>query len=245
MRSPSAPPVQPLERWRNYRARALVIYTESAMVSPLVEPATLTTGEKMDRTEFRPELKLAELIEGVVFVAPPVSRDHSDADVRIAGWLWHYASATRGCDSGHNASWEMLESMPQPELHLRIRPESGGQSCDGPRLFEGAPELAVEVCLTSTEVDFGTKLRLYRRAGVREYITIQLAPKRIVWRILRGNSYYALEPDPDGVFRSITFPGLWLDRDAFWRNDGARLLETVHAGLTSAEHQEFVTRLRR
>jgi Uma2 family endonuclease len=221
------------------------------MVSPLVEPATLTTGEKMDRTEFLrrwdalPELKLAELIEGVVFVASPVSRDHSDAGVRIGGWLWNYASVTPGCESGHNASWEMLRSMPQPDLHLRIRPESGGQSSDGPRFFEGAPELAVEICLSSTEVDFGPKLRLYRRAGVREYITIEFAPKRIVWRILRGNSYYALEPDADGVFRSITFPGLWLDRDAFWRKDGARLLATLQTGLTTAEHQEFVVRLRR
>jgi Uma2 family endonuclease len=221
------------------------------MVSPLVEPATLTTGEKMDRTEFLrrwdalPELKLAELIEGVVFVASPVSRDHSDADSTIGWLLKHYANATPNCDSGHNASWKMLESMPQPDLHLRIRPESGGQSSDGPRFFEGAPELAIEICLSSTEVDFGSKLRLYRRAGVREYITIEFAPKRIVWRILQGDSYYSLEPDADGVFRSITFPGLWLDRDAFWRNDGGRLLATLHAGLTSAEHQEFLARLRR
>ena len=86
------------------------------MVSPLVEPATLTTGEKMDRTEFLrrwdalPELKLAELIEGVVFVASPVSRDRSDAD-RALGWLLtHYAYATPGCESGHEAIWEMLGS---------------------------------------------------------------------------------------------------------------------------------------
>jgi len=221
------------------------------MVSPLVEPAALTTGEQMDRTEFLrrwdalPERKLAELIEGVVFVASPVGRDHSDADFTIEWLLKQYANATPGCEGGHNAPWEMLKSMPQPDLHLRIRPESGGQSSDGPRFFEGAPELAVEICLSSTEVDFGPKLRLYRRAGVQEYITIELAPTRIVWRILRGNSYYALEPDADGVFRSITFPGLWLDRDAFWRNDGARLLATLQTGLATAEHREFAARLRR
>jgi Uma2 family endonuclease len=179
------------------------------MVSRLVEPATLITGEKMDREEFLcrwealPELKLAELIEGVVFVASPVSRDHSDADITIAWWLMHYVLATPGCDAGHNATWDMLESLPQPDVHLRIRPDRGGQSSDGARFFEGAPELAVEICLTSTEVDFGPKLRLYQRAGVREYITIEILPKRIVWRVLRDNSYHALEPDADGVFRSI------------------------------------------
>jgi hypothetical protein len=30
----------------------------------------------------------------------------------------------------------------------------------------------------------------------------------MVWRILRGHAYYALDPDADGVLHSITFPGL-------------------------------------
>src|SRR5215831_8736405 len=219
------------------------------MVSPLVEPATLTTGDRMDRTEFLcrwdalPELKHAELIEGVVFVGSPVSRDHSDADTTIGWLLRHYAFATPGCEAGHNATWEMLGSMPQPDVHLRISPERGGRSSHGKRFFEGAPELAVEVCLTSTEVDFGPKLRLYQRAGVREYVTIELLSKRIVWRILRDKAYFALEPDADGIFRSITFPGLWLDRDAFWRDDSDRLMATLQTGLATTEHQEFTARL--
>jgi hypothetical protein len=146
------------------------------------------------RWEALPELKRAELIEGVVYVASPISIDHSDFDMRLALWLGYYASAAPGCDAGHNATWRMLESAPQPDLHLRLRPESGGQcsvSLDG-RYFAGVPELAVEICLTSTEVDFGPKLRLYQRAGVREYITVELFLKpRITWRVLRDNKYYA------------------------------------------------------
>src|SRR5262249_11399211 len=103
----------------------------------------------------------------------------------------------------------LFASTPSLAASLPMDPASS----KAPRSF------AVEACLISTEVDFGAKLRLYRRAGVREYVTVELTPTRIVWRILRGNSYYALEPDADGLFRSITFPGLWLDRDAFWRND--------------------------
>ncbi|MBV8846198.1 MAG: Uma2 family endonuclease [Bryobacterales bacterium] len=223
------------------------------MVSPLVEPATLTTGEKMDRTEFLcrwealPELKSAELIGGVVFVASPVSLHHGERDSTVIWWLRHYAIATPGCEVGNNTTWWMLEDAPQPDAHLRIRPEFGGQAsiASNPRYLAGAPELAVEVCLTSTEVDFGPKLQLYRRAGVREYITIELFAQRIIWRILRDRIYYALEADPDNVFRSITFPGLWLNRDAFWRNDGAGLLAALQAGLATPEHEEFVARLRR
>lgn len=221
------------------------------MAPQLIEPATLTTGEKMDRTEFLccwealPELKLAELIEGVVFVASPVSLDHGKWDSRIISWLDHYAIATPGCETGNNTAWWMLESAPQPDAHLRIRPERGGQSSLSPdaRYPTGAPELAVEICLPSTEVDFGFKLRLYLRAGVREYITVELFQKRIIWRVLRDGAYYELAPDADGIVRSIVFPGLWLNVDAFWRNDGARMLATLEAGIESPKHKEFVARL--
>ena len=221
------------------------------MVAQIIQPATLATGEQMDRTEFLrrwealPDLKSAELIEGVVYVPSPVSIDHGETDSTVIWWLRHYAAATPGCQVGNNTSWEMLGSMPQPDVHLRIRPESGGQSSVGEKFPIGAPELAVEICLTSTEVDFGPKLRLYQRAGVREYVTVERFPRRIVWRVLRGNDYYALEPDADNVFRSETFPGLWLDQDAFWRNDAARMLATLEAGLATPEHAEFASRLRR
>jgi Uma2 family endonuclease len=221
------------------------------MVSVLPESATLITGEKMSKAEFLcrwealPEIKLAELIEGVVFVPSPLSLNHGERDSRIIWWVAHYALSTPGCQVGNNTTWEMLESVPQPDVHLRIEPEYGGQSSVVGKYPVGSPELAVEVCLTSTEVDFGPKLRLYRGAGVREYITVELLAKRIVWRVLRDGVYQALVPDAGGVFRSLVFPGLWLDQEAFWRNDGARMLATLEAGLATPEHKEFAARLRR
>jgi Uma2 family endonuclease len=220
-------------------------------MATLIESAALATGDRMDKAEFLcrwealPELKRAELIEGVVFVPSPLSRNHGNADTTITGWIWLYTVATPGCEAGSNTTWEMLESVPQPDVHLRIDRERGGQSFVRGKYPVGAPELAVEICLTSTEVDFGPKLRLYRLAGVREYITIELLAKRIVWRVLRDGAYYALDPDPDGVLRSTVFPGLWLDQDAFWANDAARMLATLEAGLASEEHKEFAARLRR
>jgi Uma2 family endonuclease len=217
----------------------------------LIEPAALATGERMDKVEFLcrwealPELKRAELIEGVVLVPSPLSRNHGNADTTITGSIWLYTVATPGCEAGSNTTWEMLESVPQPDVHLRIDSERGGQSFVRGKYPVGAPELAVEICLTSTEVDFGPKLRLYRLAGVREYITVELLAKRIVWRVLRDGAYYALDPDPDGVLRSTVFPGLWLDQDAFWANDAARMLGTLEAGLASEEHKEFAARLGR
>jgi hypothetical protein len=106
------------------------------------------------------------------------------------------------------------------------------------------PELAVEICETSTEIDFGPKLALYQQSNVREYITVETLLPRIVWRVLRDGSYQVLPPDASGTYRSSVFPGLWLDESAYWRDDGVRLLEVLNAGLAAPEHQSFVESLK-
>jgi Uma2 family endonuclease len=221
------------------------------MLSPVVTPPGLVTGEQMSVDEFLrqweelPDLKNAELIDGVVYVPSPVSRKHGNLDMRIHWWLAQYAHATSGCEGGSNSTWLMLGSAPQPDAFLRILPAHGGQSRNEARYCAGAPEMAVEICLTSTEVDFGPKLRLYQRAGVREYITIEIFGKRIVWRMLENAVYVSQQVPPDGVLRSQVFPGLWLDVDAFWDDDSAKMLTALNTGLSSEDHQPFVERLSR
>jgi Uma2 family endonuclease len=220
------------------------------MFSPVVTATDLVTGEHMNvedflrRWEELPDLKNAELIDGVVHVPSPVSREHGSLDFLIHWWLAHYAQATPGCNGGSNSTWLMLDSAPQPDAYLRILPSHGGQSGDEKRFCTGAPELAVEICLTSTEVDFGPKRKLYQRAGVREYITIERLWKRIVWRALDENAVYVPQETPvDGIMRAQVFPGLWLDVAAFWADDGAKMLAALNAGLSSEDHRKFVDRL--
>jgi hypothetical protein len=124
---------------------------------PSVLSDTLITGERMDSAEFLrrwdalPDVNNAELIEGVVFVPSPVSLDHAELSALFIGWLIHYVAATPGCQCGNEGTWLMLDSVPQPDAFLRIRPEYGGQSRDQRRKQKvypaGAPELAVEICL--------------------------------------------------------------------------------------------------
>jgi len=220
------------------------------MLSPVLTATELVTGERMTVEEFLrcweelPELKNAELIDGVVHVSSPVSHEHGSADTLIHLWLAYYAQATPGCQAGNNSTWLMLDSAPQPDAYLRILPSHGGQSRVERRYDVGAPELAVEICLTSTEVDFGPKRKLYQKAGVREYITIELFWKRMVWRVLDENAVYVAQTlPPDGIVRSHIFPGLWLDEAAFWAENGAKMRAGLNAGLASEEHQKFVARL--
>ena len=72
----------------------------------------------------------AELIDGVVHVPSPVSREHGSLDFLIHWWLAHYAHAAPGRKGGSNSTWLMLDSAPQPDAYLRILPSHGGQSCD-------------------------------------------------------------------------------------------------------------------
>lgn len=219
------------------------------MLSPVVKPPGLITGEQMNVDEFLqrweelPDLKNAELIDGIVYVPSPVSLEHGSLDTLIHWWLAHYAHATPGCKAGNNSTWLMLGSAPQPDAFLRILPSHGGQSGNERLYGAGAPDLAVEICLTSTEIDFGPKLRLYQRAGVREYITIEIFGKRLIWRMLENATYVPQKPPSDGILRSQVFPGLWLDVAAFWDEDGTKMLAALNAGLASDDHQRFVERL--
>lgn len=220
------------------------------MLSPIVAPAELVTGQRMNVAEFLsrwedlPDLKNAELIDGVVYVPSPVSLDHGSRDAQIIWWLSQYAYATPGCKCGDNSTWLMLDSAPQPDSYLRILPAYGGQSRDEGKYSAGGPELIVEICLTSTEVDFGPKLALYQRAGVSEYVTLELFKKRIVWRVLKDTVYLAQSAPADGILRSHVFPGLWLDVAAFWQDDGTKMSAALNAGLSTADHQRFVEALR-
>ena len=221
------------------------------MHSPVITPPELITGQRVTVDEFLrrwedlPHLNDAELIDGVVYVPSPLSRDHGDRDKRIIWWLTQYADATPGCACGNNVTWLMLDSAPQPDAFLRILPGYGGQSRDEGKYCAGGPELVVEICLTSTEVDFGPKLDLYQRAGVREYVTIEIFGKRIVWRVLEEGVYGPQKAPADGILRSRVFPGLWLDVAAFWDDNGPKMLPTLNAGLSTEDHQRFVDALAR
>ena len=49
----------------------------------------------------------------------------------------------------------------------------------------------------------------------------------------------------DGIFRSVVFPGLWLDAAALLAGDRAKLLAVLQQGLQSPEHAAFVEELAR
>lgn len=213
---------------------------------------TLEPGDRLTRDEFErryaamPDLKKAELIEGVVYMPSPVRvRRHGGPHAKMIGWLIHYQAGTPGVEVADNATARLdLDNEPQPDAMLFVAPELGGQVRISPDDYvEAAPELVAEVASSSASYDLNTKLNVYRRNGVQEYLVWRVLDRQIDWFVLRGGRYERLEPDDRGVVRSEFFPGLWLDTAALLRGDLAGTLQTLDEGLSTAEHAAFVTRL--
>ena len=106
-------------------------------------------------------------------------------------------------------------------------------------LMSGRPDLVIEVSPASRAYDRGSKLDLYLRAGVPEYVTISIKDRRIAWRVLTQGEYRVMAPGDDGVYRSKMFPGLWIDETASWNGDDSRLREVMNQGLASLEYRRF------
>jgi Uma2 family endonuclease len=219
----------------------------SASAVPPLEPGDRLTRDEFERRyEAMPELKKAELIEGVVYMPSPVrARRHGRPHARIIGWLIYYEAYTAGVEVADNTTARLdLDNEPQPDAMLYIAPDRGGQVRIGPEDYiEAAPELVVEVASSSVSFDLHTKLHVYRRSGVQEYIVWRVLDSRIDWFVLRGGVYERLAADDRGVVRSERFPGLWLNADALLQGDLAATLRTLDEGVATAEHTAFVAGL--
>ena len=220
--------------------------------APLPEPPPLISGDQLSRAEFErryeahPEIKKAELIEGVVYVATPVhaqyhGRPHSD----VIGWLSVYRAATPGITVLDNTTLRLdNDNEPQPDAMVRLEPALGGRSrIDEDDYVEGAPEFIVEIAASSASYDLHAKLRVYQRIGVQEYLVVQMYEQRMDWFVLREGVYGVLEPDGAGVLCSEVFPGLWLEPAALLAGELAAMLDVLREGLASPEHTAFVEQL--
>jgi Uma2 family endonuclease len=227
---------------------------EQLATGPVPVPAIppLEPGDRLTRDEFErryeamPALKKAELIEGVVYMPSPVRvRRHGGPHAKIIGWLIHYQAKTPGVEVADNATARLdLDNEPQPDAMLYIVPERGGQVRITPDDYiELAPEFVAEMASSSASYDLNTKLHVYRRSGVQEYLVWRVLDRQLDWFVLRGGRYERLEPDDRGVLRSPLFAGLWLDTAALLRGDLTSTLQVLDEGLATAEHAAFVTRL--
>lgn len=212
-------------------------------IPPLRAGDRLTQPEFHRRYEQYPEDVKFELVDGVVYLASPLRNEHGTNHLDLCGVFWIYQVATPGLSAADNTTTILGEkSEPQPDLSVRILAEYGGQSRIEQGYITGAPELLAEVAFSSKDIDLSVKRADYQKAGVQEYLVVNLGEGELRWFDFRdGNE---LRPRR-GIYRSRIFPGLWIDGPALLAGNGPRLLEVVQQGIASPGHARFVAKLGR
>lgn len=172
-------------------------------------------------------------------------KQHGGPHSSFVGWIVHYRTYTPGTETGDNTTLQIdLDNDPQPDVFLRITAECGGQSnINDEGYVTGAPEWIGEVAASSVGIDMHSKLDVYRRSGVQEYVVWKVLEKEIAWFHSRDGEFVEKLPDDDGVFRSERFPGLWLDEASLVADDLRKVFEVLGQGLRTEAHAEFTERL--
>jgi hypothetical protein len=231
--------------------------TASTGAAPLPSAADgvppLEMGDHLTRAEFErrynamPELKKAELIEGVVYMPSPVKPLHGEPHILLAGWTTYYLAHTPGLKAADNTTVRFDDvNEPQPDVLLAIQPAAGGQlHIDEDGYYAGSPEFIAEVAASSVSYDLHAKLRVYERKGVREYLVWRTRDGELDWFRLDQGKYSPIAADDAGIFKSTIFPGLWLDRAALLGRDLPRVFAVLQEGLASPEHASFAQALQK
>jgi Uma2 family endonuclease len=196
---------------------------------PLENGECLHSREFLSRYDRMPQVKKAELVEGVVYMGSPVSANHAIPDGVIHGWLALYVARNPGVQFMPNTTVILdAENTVQPDALLRRLPEQGGLTRvneDG--YLTGPPELVVEVAASAASIDLRDKRRAYCRNGVREYLVWVVTEGRVEWLILEDDEYVPQQPDAQGLLHSRAFPGLRLPVASLLACDTAKVLAAL------------------
>src|SRR5205807_8613030 len=110
--------------------------TATPQVPPLTALPPLENGDHLTRDEFErrydamPNLKKAELLEGVVYMSSAVRvQHHGRPHAQVGVWLGIYEVSTPGVKALANTSVRLdLDNEPQPDDLLYIEPDRGGRA---------------------------------------------------------------------------------------------------------------------
>ena len=192
----------------------------------------LDSGDRLTQAEFhrryleRPDIRRAELIDGVVYVASPTRfAFHDEQAADMIFWLKAHTARHPELRSGGSATIFLGgDNEVQPDAFL-FRPDApSGARVDAVGYIHGAPGLVVEVAASSANYDLHDKKEAYRRNGVPEYVVWRVLDEAIDWFRLKDGEYVLVAPDEEGVIESAQFPGLRLHMPAMLAGDRAWVL---------------------
>ena len=209
----------------------------------------LENGDLLSQPEFHhryglmPETFRADLIGGIVYSSSHLHHKHSRNRILLGTPIFLYEGCTPGVQASERSTVILSDNDElHPDLSIRLLAECGGhtQLNEGEDII-GAPEMVVEVAASPRSLEFHLKLERYRSAGVIEYLVLCLEEWKLYWFNLQLNR--ELLPESDMIYRSRSFPGLWIDGQALLDRQPSRLLEVLDHGLASQGYASFRDRL--
>ena len=203
-----------------------------AFPSATLDRLPLENGDRLSREQFHeryeewPELKRAELIDGVVHLPSPVHLDHAEPHALLMAWLGAYVAKHSGLRIADNAT-VILPGDNEVQPDALLTRESQLELRSG--YVVSPPDFVAESAATSASYDLHDKFRLYERSGVSEYLVWVVYERRVRWFTLDSASgrYSEREADQTGMVESDFFPGLRLDVPGLLRGDFAAVLSAV------------------
>ncbi len=195
-------------------------------------------AERMTAAEFwmdAPDEQKAELINGVMIMAPPPLQIHEE----LFGFLFslirvyseeHDLGKTHGSRTGVELA---PDHVYEPDIVFVARDRLGIIERKG---IVGAPDLVIEILSAGTaHHDRGEKMRAYERAGVRELWLIDpYGPAGTEFYLLEAQRFVPIAPDSQGMLRSIAVLGFWINVAWLWPRE--RFI-TVRQALAQIEAQ--------
>src|SRR4051812_18429767 len=163
-----------------------------ARVLPVANGDHLTSAEFLDYFEGSEERTKVELIEGRVFMFPPLSSElHGEPDNFLQGWLFHYAAFTPGVKAYCNSTLILdADNAPQPDGILCTKPRDGHSVwLDKKGYLCGRPEFVFETAASSASIDLHDKKDLYCKHGIAEYLVWVTGERRVHWFVLDQGQY--------------------------------------------------------
>jgi Uma2 family endonuclease len=177
-------------------------------------------AERMTAAEFwtdAPDDQKAELINGVLIMAPPPLDIHEQLQLFLVTLLRTYIEEhDLGTVRGSRTGVELAsDQVYEPDILFVARDRL---DIIGRKGIVGAPDLIIEILSASTaQYDRGEKLRIYERAGVRELWLIDpYGPVGTEFYYLQDQRFVPIAPDPQGALRSVAISGFWLNVAWLW-----------------------------
>jgi Uma2 family endonuclease len=189
----------------------------------VMSPFQGISGEVYEAYLHAPEHLVAEVIDGELSLMPRPRPRHAKAATTLSGRLRRFYDP----DEGDPGGWVIL---PEPELHLGVRPDivdpdlAGWHSARLPEEPEEAaikvvPDWVCEILSDSTEaIDRGKKRRVYQREGVRHYWICDPRIRTLeVYRLDNGRWIELNTYEGDVTVRAEPFDAIELELSRIWR----------------------------